>query len=81
MEGQPFPNQKCERICQMVTESPYSNVRQLNGSLVLAFLNMVRDKLFGHKRDLLFREFHIQRCNVMAYNEPLSAFAADNGFH
>ena len=48
---------------------------------MLSFLNVVPDKLVGQKRYLLARELCVLRRRFNAYGVPLSAFAADNGFH
>lgn len=44
------------------------------------FLNMVPDQLIFKPRDLLLRELCIG-CVLIMNGKPLSAFAADNGFH
>lgn len=47
---------------------------------MFAFLNVVPDKLVFQPGDLLLSELRIATASIMD-GEPLSAFAADNGFH
>ena len=49
--------------------------------MVLALLNVVPDKLIGNPESVLPGECGILTCRIIVYSEPLSAFAADNGFH
>src|SRR5258708_18643336 len=58
-----------------------SKARQFDCPLVLPFLNVVPHKLIRHKRRLLSREPCVLRRRFNANGVPLSAFAADNGFH
>jgi hypothetical protein len=58
-----------------------SGARQLNGSMVLPFLNVVPDKLLRYEGGLFPGKINIQQRYIVTNGEPLSALAADNGFH
>ena len=55
--------------------------RQLDCCVVLPFLNMVPDKLICHPRGLFLGKFNVLPSRVVTNGKPLTAFAADNGFH
>jgi hypothetical protein len=81
MEAGHFRIEKYNAPVRWSRESSYSKARQFDRSLVLPFLDVVPDKLIGQKRYLLSRELCVLRRRLNADGVPLSAFAADNGFH
>ena len=56
-------------------------VRQLYCSMVLPLLNMVPDKLICHPSGLFLCKFNVLASRIVADGKPLTAVAADNGFH
>ena len=55
--------------------------RQRDCWVVLSFLNMVPDQLICHPRGLFPGKFNVLTSRIVANGKPLTAFAADNGFH
>ena len=63
---------------------PYQTLlqfRQLDCCVVLSFLNMVPDELICHPSSLFLGKFDVLTSRIVADGKPLTAFAADNGFH
>jgi hypothetical protein len=55
--------------------------RQLDCCVVLSFLNMIPDELICHPSGLFPGKFNVLTSRIVADGKPLTAFAADNGFH
>ena len=49
--------------------------------MVFPLLDVVPNKLIGHPDSVLFGERGVLTGWIIVYGEPLSTFAADNGFH
>ena len=56
-------------------------LRQLDCCMVLSFLNMVPDKLICQPCGLFLGKFNVLISRIVADGKPLTAFAANNGFH